>query len=196
MKSSKKKNYSKGKYGHSKHYRNIRLAVALFLLVLIVSDVVFSIMVFHTRKTLFVVVACILSIPFARNVIDVFMALKAKPLSKKEYEETQELSDKTGVGLLYDITVTETEGVIYVPCLAVYNNSIICYTPDEKDTKKREKIKQYISEVNQLSGTNYRIFVTEKYSTFSKEIKKLHEPDKATMKTDKKVTEKLLGMGF
>ena len=196
MKNTKKRNYSKGNYGHSKHYRNKRLIMALFILILIVSDVVFSIMVFHTRKTLFVIVACVLSIPFARNVIDVFMSLKAKPLSMEEYEKTVNLSKEIEAQLLYDITVTESDGVVYIPCLTVYNNSIICYTPDEKEVKKREKIKKYISEVNDFSKTNYRIFVTEKYSTFSKELKKLHEPDKTTQKTDKKVTDNLLSMGF
>ena len=124
------------------------------------------------------------------------MALKAKPLAKDEYDKTVKLSKETGIPLLYDISVTETDGVIYVPCLTVYNNNIICYTPEVGEVKDREKVKKYISEVNDMSSTNYRIFVTEKYSTFTKELKKLHEPDDKTKRTDKKVKETLLGMGF
>ena len=86
--------------------------------------------------------------------------------------------------------------MIYVPCLTVYNNNIICYTPEVGEVKDREKVKKYISEVNDMSSTNYRIFVTEKYSTFTRELKKLHEPDDKTKRTDKKVKETLLGMGF
>ena len=95
----KKKDYSKGKYGHSKHYRNKRLFMTLLILAFIVFDVVFSLVVFHTRKTLFVIVACIMSIPFARNLIDLFMTLKAKPLDKESYMETVKLSEETGVPL-------------------------------------------------------------------------------------------------
>ena len=192
----KKKDYSKGKYGHSKHYRNKRLFMTLLILAFIVFDVVFSLVVFHTRKTLFVIVACIMSIPFARNLIDLFMSLKAKPLAKESYMETVKLSEETGVPLLYDITVTESEGIIYVPCLTVYNNNIICYTPDIGEVKQKEKIKKYISEVNVISDTSYRVFVTEKNKAFEKEIKKLHEPDGKTKKLDKKVKDNLLGMGF
>ena len=68
-------------------------------------------------------------------------------------------------------------------------NSILGHA-DEKYNKK------YIEEVNSISKTGYRVFVTEKYPTFSKEIKKLHEPDDKTKRTDKKVKENLLGMGF
>ena len=198
-KDKKQKNRSakgKGMYGHSKHYRNSRLIMVIFILALIVSDVVFSIVVFHTRKTLFVIVACVLSIPFARNLIDLFMSFKAKPLDLDEYKETQEISKLTEISLLYDITITDTDGIVYIPCLAVYNNNIICYTPDEKTAKDREKIKKYISDVNNISKTNYRIFVTEKRETFKKELRKLHAPDDATAKSDEKVMENLLGMGF
>ena len=79
--------YAKGTYGHSKKYRIYRLIFAAILLVLILADVLFSVLVFHTRKTVYIIIACILAIPFARNVVDVIMTFKARPLSKEEYEK-------------------------------------------------------------------------------------------------------------
>jgi hypothetical protein len=136
-----------------------------------------------------------MAIPFARNLIDFFMALKADPLSKEEYEKVDALSKETGRKFLYDITITETEGVVYIPALAIYNNNIIAYTPKVTKPKDREKIKDYINEVNS-EGDNYRIFVTEKFATFSKEIGKLRDASSETLERDEYITLKLLSMGF
>ena len=70
-----KKYYDKGEYGHSKRYKNIRMAFTLVLFMLILTDVVFSLIIFQTRKTLFVIIGCVMAIPFARNLIDFFMSL-------------------------------------------------------------------------------------------------------------------------
>ena len=189
------KTYGRGKYGHSKHHRNLKISMAVGLLLLILLDVIFSLVVFHTRKTVFVIVACVLSLPFARNVIDIFMSLKAAPLSEEEYQKTNELSENTGIHLYYDISVTEEEGMYYIPCAAVCNNNIICYTPNITDTKMREKLKGYVNEIN-TDEINVRVFLTEKYSTFEKEIKKLKNPDGTQAALDREVLEKLLSMGF
>ncbi len=190
-----KKYYDKGEYGHSKRYKNIRMAFTLVLFMLILTDVVFSLIIFQTRKTLFVIIGCVMAIPFARNLIDFFMALKADPLSKEEYDKVDALSKETGRKFLYDITITETEGVVYIPALAIYNNNIIAYTPKVNKPKDREKIKVYINEVNS-EGDNYRIFVTEKFATFSKEIGKLRDASSETLERDEYITLKLLSMGF
>jgi len=200
VKKQKEKNknigkYAKGKYGHSKKYRNYRIILASILLLLIIADVIFSILVFHTRKTVFIVIACILAIPFARNVVDIIMTFKAKPLNEKEYEKTNSLSDRTSKPFLYDVSITEEEGMYYIPCMVIYNNNILCYTPEEKDTKKREKIKTYISAVN-TDDVNYRIFITEKYQTFEKEVLKLREADAETRAKDEDIEYQILSMGI
>ena len=187
--------YAKGTYGHSKKYRIYRLIFAAILLVLILADVLFSVLVFHTRKTVYIIIACILAIPFARNVVDVIMTFKARPLSKEEYEKTKELSEKTNKPLLYDVSITQEEGMYYVPCMAVYNNNIICYTPEIKDAKIRERIKGYLGAVN-TDDINYRIFITEKYQTFEKEISKLREADAETRAIDEDIEYSILSMGI
>ena len=187
--------YAKGTYGHSIHYRNYRLIMAAIILLFILADVFVSILVFHTRKTVFIIIACILAIPFARNLVDVFMTLKAKPLNKEEYEKTKQLSEKTGKPLLYDLSITQEEGMYYIPCAAVYNNNIIAYTPEIKEAKVREKIKGYLVDAN-TDDSSYRIYITDKYQTFEKEIEKLREADEETAAIDDEVTYRLLSMGI
>ena len=190
-------NMQKGLYGYAKRYKNRKLFFTLILFGLILSDVMFSIIAFQTRKTWFVIIACVLAIPFARNLIDYFMAFKANPLRQEDYEETVEITNHYDKALYYDISITEESGVVFVPCLCVYNNNIIAYTPDVKLAKEREKIKKYIDMVNSAEeDRNYRIFVTEKISTFDKEISKLKNRSDETAEKDEETLGKLLSMGF
>ena len=186
-----------GCYGHI-HSRIIsRLILSIVLLLMIVADVIISLLVFHTRKTWFIILACILSIPFARNIIDLFMCFKCKPLDKEEYEKVHQIEEESGRKLLYDISITDEDGLIFVPALILYNNNIIAYTPDVKEVKGREKIKRYINMVNESEeGKGYRIVVTDNLNTFRKEINKIKEADNEAVSKDHEMSERLLSLGF
>lgn len=196
---SKKKSFSlfageKGLYGHISRIRKSRIIMCIILAAFIIIDVVISLAVFKTRKTWFIVFGCLLAIPFARNVVDIMMTLKTKPLSEDLYNKTKEISDSSSRALLYDISITESEGIIFVPCMMIYNNNMICFTPDEKDSSAREKIKKYLSTANAETDKNYRIVVTENIKTFEKEVKKVR--DVSDSQEDIEMTEKILSMGF
>jgi hypothetical protein len=79
--------------------------------------------------------------------------------------------------------------------MVIYNNNILCYTPEVKDAKTREKIKTSLGSVN-VDDTNYRIFITEKYQTFEKEVTKLRDADDQTLEMDSEVELKILSMGI
>ena len=188
--------YDKGRYGHWKHYRNMRILVAAILLLAIAASVVLSLAVFHTKKTVFIVIACLLAIPFARNITDIIMVLKAKSLERSVYEKMEAVSQEAGVRLLYDIMITETDGAVYIPCMLIASNNIIAFTPDYSDTKAREKIKTYISGANTAAGLNFRIFVTEREDTFIKEIKKVNIHEGIPSEDDIRMKQTILSMGI
>ena len=187
------KSYSKGEYGHSKYYRNIRIVYIIVLLMLILMDVIISQIVFHTRKTPFIIIACILAIPFARNIIDLIMSIKATPLSKDEYDKIYDLSRDLGFRFYYDISITDEDGMVYIPCVSIRGNNIIAYTPDIKSARDRERLKKYIMNVS-TEDISPRIVVTDKYTTFEKEVNKLR--DSAMDRSDSILLDRLLSMGF
>ncbi len=194
---NKKASADAGCYGHVRKRKNSRLIMTCILFLLILSDVVGSLIIFQTRKTWFVIIACILSIPFARNLIDYVMCLKCSPLDSEGYEQVHAIETETGRKVLYDISITDEDGLIFIPAAVLYNNNIIAYTPDEKSSKGREKIKRYIDMVNvSEEGKGYRIFVTENLSTFKKEIVRIKEADDEAAVRDREMTEKLLCLGF
>ncbi|MCR5213259.1 MAG: hypothetical protein K6E10_02515 [Eubacterium sp.] len=192
---TKEGKYDKGHYGHWKHYRNIRILFASLLLIVILASVFLSLLIFHTKKTAFIIIACVMAIPFARNVTDIIMIIKAHPLSEESYNELENIFKDTGKKLLYDIMITETDGAVYIPCLYLGANNIIAYAPDYKDSKAREKIKNYINGANLATGLNYRIFVTERQDTFIKEVKKVNS-NSSNADEDIKMKEAVLSMGI
>ena len=194
--SRKYDSYYKGKYGHAKKYKNARLIFTLLLFLVILTDVVFSLIMFQTRKTWFIIIGCVMSIPFARNLIDFYMALQAKPLDKETYQKTDALAKKEDKEFIYDVTITDTDGVIFIPCASVYNNNIIAFTPHITETKEREKAKKYISGANEIAEMNYRIVVTDNLSTFEKEVKKLRPVNDDTKKNDQEMIDTILSMGY
>ena len=191
---------TKGCYGHSKKYKNTKLILVLVIFAFILSDVMISLILFQTRKTWFIVFGCVLSIPFARNIIDFVMALKAEPLSREDYEIVNSIEKSTGKSFLYDISITDTEGLVYVPCMMVCNNNIAAFVPSAKESSKREKIKKYIAEANTLENCektlNFRVVVTENIKTFEKEVKKIKLPDEENKKIDDEMKDRILSMGF
>ena len=195
-----KKSLDKGFYGHSKRYKNTKMMMVLVLFLFILSDVVISLILFQTRKTWFIVFGCILAIPFARNLIDFIMALKAEPLEAEEYETVSAIEKASERSFLYDITITDTDGVVYIPCMMVCNNNIVAFVPKVKEASEREKIKKYIGNANTLesfSGTmNFRRVVTENVKTFEKEVRKIKLPDKENKKYDDEMKDRILSMGF
>ena len=79
------KNLHKGHYGHLKRYKQLRLIIIFVCFTFILVDVLFSLIVFQTRRTLFIIIAAIMSIPFAKNFVSYLLALKCKSLNKEEY---------------------------------------------------------------------------------------------------------------
>ena len=185
-----------GSYGRIRKKRNIKLVMVIFLLLLILADVLFSIIVFHTRKTWFIIIACVMSIPFARNIIDFVMCLRCKSLDNDTYKAVNEVSDETGRKIIYDLPITDEDGLIFVPAACVYNNNIIAFTPDEKDAKKREKIKKYINMVNDSDDRQCRIFVTDNLNTFKKEISRIKDSEGASDRDDELTMDRLYSLGF
>lgn len=133
------KNLHKGHYGHLKRYKQIRLAIIFLCFLFILTDVVFSLIIFQTRRTLFIVIAAVMSIPFAKNFVSYLLSLKCKPLSKDEYEETERLSEKHSLEMIYDVTVTDDD-IKFFPVTAIINNSLVAYRPGSQGCRREEKL--------------------------------------------------------
>ncbi len=189
-----KKNLNKGHYGHLKRYKQIRLLIIFSCLAFIIADVLFSLIVFQTRRTLFIIVAAIMSIPFAKNFVQYLLALKCKPLNNSEYEETEKIADKYGIEMLYDISITDDD-IKFFPCGAIVNNSLTVYYPEAKDNNKQKEAREYIRQAFSETDDNIRIGIVDNLSSFDKELGRLVSGSKE-IHQDSRLKFMLLDAGF
>ena len=197
------KKVEKGEYGYIKYYRTKRLIIALILLAVIVGLLVASFLIFETRKTFLAIFACVIAIPFARNVTDIIMASRVKPLSEKQYKAVKEELEKARpetyedeIGDIYDISITSAEGIGFIPCAYILNNNLIVYSPKDNSSKEKEKLEKYVEMVNEDKKISCRIELTHKLDSFIKEIKKIKVSEKTDFKNDKRILSKLKTLGF
>ncbi len=188
------KNLQKGHYGHLKRYKQIRLAILFLCFLFILTDVVFSLIMFQTRKTLFILIATVMSIPFAKNFVSYLLSLKCKPLSKSEYEETEQIAEKHSIDLLYDISVTGDD-IKFFPAAAIINNSIVAYRPESKDAADKKGSVEYLENALESYKDKVRICVVDSLRSFDKEISRLTASTKEVRQSSK-IRSTLLEAGF
>ncbi len=188
------KNLHKGHYGHLKRYKQLRLIIIFVCFAFILVDVLFSLIVFQTRRTLFIIIAAIMSIPFAKNFVSYLLSLKCKPLNKEEYSRTEKISEKHSLNLLYDISVTD-EDVRFFPVAAVINNNIVAYRPEATDVNEKKKSVQYLENVFSDSKDKIRICVVDSLDSFDKELGRLKASSKEASQSNN-MKFKLLDAGF
>ncbi len=183
----------KGEYGYARRYKNRQILLMFVIFSLILSDVLVSLLIFNTRKTWLIIIACIMSIPFARNFVNYLLIIKAKPLNDKEHKIADELSEKHGFIMAYDISVTDSEGLLFYPCLTVYNNNIIAYVNDLSG--KEKKYTDYLKKCYE-EGLKPRVCVVDSFEKFEKEIERLNSPKDSQKKQDLEIAKKLLTLGL
>ena len=181
---------AKGNYGYARGQKRLRLILMLVCFLFILTDVLISLIFFQTKKTLFVVIACVIAIPFAKNLIGYLMLIKFEPLSEEDYKEAEAISD---VIMAYDISVTDTNGVLFYPCVAVYNNNVIGLLQQGQNQKKKDAV-EYLKKVQERVSTKPRVIVVDSLKDMRRELSRLTPPKEK--KGDVFIAEKLLELGL
>ena len=169
------------------------LTLACFVFIL--ADVLISLIYFQTNKTLFIVIAAVMSIPFAKNLIGYLMTFKFEPLTEEEYREAERIAEERGTVMAYDISVTASEGILFYPCVAVYNNNVIGLLQKGQNQKKKDAT-EYLKKVQERASTKPRVIVVESLKEIERELNRLTPPKEDQVKHDIFIAEKLLELGI
>ena len=167
------------------------LACFLFIVV----DVIFSLVFFQTKKTLFVVVACVMAIPFSKNLIGYLMILKYEPLTEEQHSEAEAIAAKRGMAMAYDVSVTAEAGILFYPCVAVYNNNVIGLLQPGQNQKKKDAV-EYLKKVQERVTTKPRVVVVDSLKDMDRELSRLNPPKEDQAKEDLVIAERLLELGL
>ena len=186
---------NKGNYGYARKLKRKRLLLMLACFLFILTDVIISLVFFQTRTTLFVVLAAVMSIPFAKNLIGYLMLIKYEPLTEEEHTEAEKIAEERGMTMAYDISVTDSEGVLFYPCVAIYNNNVIGLLQAGQNTKKKDAV-AYLKKVQEGSPTKPRVVVVESLKEMKRELDRLNPPKEDQIQADVKIAERLMELGY
>ena len=215
----KKKKPGKGDYGYAARYKNRKIIMTLICFCCIVADVLIGLIMFQTRATVFTIIACVMSLPFAKNLIGYIMVVKFKPLTPEQYQKAFRIGENNDALMLYDISVSDTEKIYFYPCVAIYGNNVIGLAQamrgesiDGFDIEKKaaaskdihhiEYIKRNekcLAMINDNSKVKARVVARLNLQEFDKELYKLSSNTESKAETKKKnelvLKERLLEMG-
>ena len=217
-KSGGKKKIEKGDYGYARKYKNKRIIITLLCFVCIMADILIGLIAFQSRKTLFTVVACVMSLPFAKNLIGYLMVVGFKPLSKSDYEKVKTFADEKKITMCYDISASDSQKMLFYPCVAIAGNNVTALinpmkgesiseesgskNAARKDGAHLEFYKKYekcLSQINDNEKNKVQINIVSNIGEFKNAMKRLssenHEKSDAKKKDEKKIKNKLLVIG-
>lgn len=215
----KRKKPNKGEYGYAARYKNRKIILTLICFCCIVIDVMIGLIMFQTRATLFTIVACVMSLPFAKNLIGYIMVVKFKPLTEEQHEKAVSMGRNEDALMCYDISISDTEKMYFFPCVAIFGNNVIGLAQamkgesvDSFDINKKaatgrdihhieylKKNEKTLAMINDNSRIKARIVVCLTLQDMEKELYKVSS--NAEHKTDSKrhnesvLKERLLEMG-
>ena len=214
-KKEKSKKPQKGEYGYAKRYKNRKIIITFICFCCILADVLIGLIMFQTRATLFTIMACVMSLPFAKNLIGYIMVVKFKPLTQSEYEKVVKIGETEHALICYDISVSDTEKIYFFPCIAIYGNNVVGLAQamkgesvdhvelnknaaSKKDIHHVEHLKAYekcLAMINDNSKVKARVVACATLQDMEKELYKLSSGDE--VKSDSKVkNEKILRNGL
>ncbi|MGN0436513.1 MAG: hypothetical protein ACI4D8_07790, partial [Wujia sp.] len=152
------KNYEKGSYGYINNYKKKKLLVTLVLLVIILFIVVTMIIMFGDTKRVGIIFAILLSLPFAKYAIAFFMCSSFSSMSREEYDRIEE-STKTSQGkMLYDVVITQYEGMKFYSSMCIKNGKIYALVINRKKDFSEKEYEKWIMKA--IEGEKYKFKVT------------------------------------
>lgn len=188
----------KGQYGYIKKYRKKIIISIIALGILILAGVILSLAMFKTTKTLIILLPILISLPFAKQIVALIMCSKFRPLTEKEHAYLEkQIHYENRDGLLYDISISRYEGMIFFPAVIVRDGRMLFLyqTPFQKKIPNAEFLKKEIQRAFENVKQSYVVMTATTLEEFVKKANTIKEPDEAYVEKDKSMRQTLFELG-
>ena len=117
----------KGQHGYmNRHKRNVLISI-IVLGLFVIAGVFFTVAMFDTRKTVFIVIPILVALPLAKQLVAYIMCAGFKELTKDEYAKLEKLSYFGDPSLVYDVSISRYEGIVYFPAAVIRDGRMLFY---------------------------------------------------------------------
>lgn len=143
----------KGSFGYFDRKKKITLTSTILSFLVVFAIYAAGILIYHTNKSIYTVIAALAVLPAARMAISYIMIAPYKSISFYQYQELCSLTDKSSVcRILCDILLASEEKSIIAGTIVVYGNKLMVYSDHKKaDIQTVENYLKKILENNHYS---------------------------------------------
>lgn len=188
----------KGQYGYMNRYKRNLLISIISLGLLVIIGVFVTVLMFGTKKSVFIVIPILIALPFAKQIIGYLMCANFRELDEDEYAQIKERVTYFGdEAIVYDVSISRYEGMTYFPVAVIRDGRILVFyrprwnrkIPDENTLKK------VIQTAFEDQKKQYVVVTTTKLDDFIERANKIKAPGDELAATDVKYRERLFELG-
>jgi len=179
----------KGEYGYLKKYKISKLIISLILAVMIAFVVLTTIIIYGDTSNVLIVFAILLSLPLAKFIIAYILCSKFNSLNNEQYQTIISNFNET---LLYDIAVTQYEGIMFYQSILIKNGKIIAFVTDKNFNNNKNNYKKWIHNSVNDDKYTYNITILNDIDQYIKKINSVSTPNDRNALIDKHMVERLL----
>lgn len=189
----------KGTYGYIRRYRKKQIFYVIILGIVIITGVALSIGLYHTTKTMLILLPILTSLPFAKQLVGLILCADMVPLTEEEYRKvTEEISYGKKSGILYDLSISQYEGILFFPAVIVRDGRLLFLYRGKwgKRFSSKEALKKYLKTILETEKHPYVILVATDIDEFINKAGQIKEPDEETGKRDAGMRKRLFELGI
>lgn len=184
----------KGKYGYLNSYMKSKLIAVIILSLMILFIVVTLHIMFGTTSRVMVVFAILLSLPLAKFLIAYIICAKFKSLTKEQYQYIQEKTEDKD-NILYDIAVSQYEGLKFYQSVYVKNGKIVALVLSKDFNDEKKNYIKWLQQTHADTKYEYNVTVFSDIEQYIKKINSISNPNDNNKIIDKHIKEKILETG-
>lgn len=187
--------YNKGEYGYINEYKKRKLTFSGIFLFMILFIVITMLIMFGSTKRVMVVFAILLALPFSKFIIGYIVCFKFKSLSKSDHEKILKSYKDSADELLFDMTISQYEGIKYYDSMLIKNNIIVALVTSKNYKKDKKSYETWIKKCFEDSKYSYSIFIYNDMDSYLKKINSISEPGDKNKLVDRHIKERIIVMG-
>ena len=181
----------KGEYGYLKAYKMSKLLLCTVLAFMLAAVVIGTIIMYGDTSRVIIVFAILLSLPLAKILIAYLIVIKFNSLTFDEHAKIA----NTYRGLLFDMTVSQYEGIKFYQSMLIKNGKIYALVTNKDYKEKSKEYEKWITDVIVSDKYKYKITVFDNIDEYIKKINSVSEPNDNNKLIDKHIREEILSAG-
>lgn len=187
----------KGQHGYmNRHKRNVLISIIILGLFVIVG-VFFTVAMFNTRKTIFIIIPILVALPLAKQLVAYIMCAGFRELTDEEYSKIKKIWYFGDPSLVYDVSISRYEGIVYFPAAVVRDGRMLFYYNGGygKKIQNETALKNIITEAF-ADQKKYVVIVTTDIESFVAKANKIKEPTEEFVGSDERIRNRLYELGI